>query len=244
MTRNPLPCPDSSGTPQRTLRRLGAALAVTVSICGSGCVTGPVHKLLSDSGQASAEANAGSATQPLNFGDADVPDPVADPEQQQRSVLFAKARLLEADHQPEQAARLYEQILKSEPKHSAALHRLAVVYSEQGEIDGAEKCFQKALRIDDQNADLHSDYGYYCYLVRRWSDAETHLQRAIELNPSLLAAHNNLGLLAAQQGQPELAIRHCRDAGCSPDDALHNTTLNQPSQDSGAVLLDGVASAK
>lgn len=201
-------------------------------------------KLPTLSERASHSEHQTSAAGLLGFGEIADPDNAAAPDQQQRSVLFAKARLLEADRQPEQAARLYEQILKSDSKHAAALHRLSVVYAEQGEIEEAEKSFQKALRVDDQNAELHSDYDYFCYLVREWDKAEAHLQRAVELNPSLLAAHNNLGLLAAEQGRPEVAIRHCRDAGCSQDDALHNAMLNQQSTVPGTATLDHVSAAE
>lgn len=244
MTLIPLRRHDSPVAPRCAIHTLGAALALAVWIGGTGCVTGPAHKLLSRSGQEPQGANANSAAQPLDFGAADVSDQAIDPERQQRSVLFAKARLLEADQQPEQAARLYEGILKAEPKDGAALHRLAVVYAQQGEVEAAEDCFRKALRLDDQNAELHGDYGYFCYLVRRWDDAETHLQRAVELNPSLLAAHNNLGLLAAEQGNIDLAIRHCRDAGCTSEDATHNAALNTHSETPGTAALDEVELAR
>jgi Tfp pilus assembly protein PilF len=217
--------------------RRSTALVVTLLMCTTGCVSIPALNIASN-GERTPDPSQQSSVPGLNdLGESEPEEPV-DPEQQQRSVLFAKARLLETDRQPQPAARLYKEVLQSDPKHAAALHRLAVVHAELGDIEAADDCFQKALRVDDQNAEVHNDYGYFCYLVRRWDDSESHLLRALELNPLLLAAHNNLGLLSAERGDLDLAVRHFRDAGCSPDDAQYNATLNRPSESSGTATID------
>lgn len=173
---------------------------------------------------AGPKPDLGAAEGRVNVGELAATEEI-DAKEQQRSILFAKARLLEADGQPAKAAANYEAILKLDPRHGPSLHRLAVVRAEQGKIDEADECFQKALQVDAGSAELHSDYGYFCYLVRRWNDAEEHLHQALALDPELQSAHTNLGLLAARRGDAEGAMAHFRRGGCTLEEGRENLAL-------------------
>ncbi len=206
--------------------RSGGTIAALL-LWGMGCASVPLLHGPSAGHRAARPPSPDSAVGRVDLTGLTAPDEAVAPEQQRRSVLFARARLLEADHQPLKAARLYSEILEQDPNHAAALHRLAVVSAEQGDVGAADVTFQQALRVGRDNARLHSDFGYLCYLLGRWGEAEEHLLRAIQLDPSLAEAHNNLGLLAARRGETERAIDHCCRAGCTAEDARHNIMLIQ-----------------
>ena len=53
-------------------------------------------------------------------------------------------------------------------------------------------------------------------------DAQDHLNRAIKREPKLSRAHNNLGLLLAQQGHVDRALVEFAAAGCSHAEARTN----------------------
>jgi Flp pilus assembly protein TadD len=69
---------------------------------------------------------------------------------------------------------------------------------------------------------LLCDYGYNCYLQRRWAEAEAHLRKALELDPNLGRAHTNLGLVLARNGREAEALREFRHAGCREGPARTN----------------------
>lgn len=205
--------------------RTRGAIAALLLLCGMGCAGAPLLRTPSPSQRAPRTSEPGSAIGRVDLGGASLPDELVDPIQQRKSVLFARARLLEADRQPDKAAELYQDLLDQDPKHSAAWHRLAVVSAEQGELDAARDSFQQALRIAPENAELHSDYGYLCYLLQQWDEADRHLARAVALNPGFAPAHTNRGLVAARRGQTEIALAHFGRAGCSAEEARENLAL-------------------
>jgi Tfp pilus assembly protein PilF len=146
-----------------------------------------------------------------------------DPVARKSNVMLARAQLLEADGDFEQARALYTSILTEDPDNSRALHRSAVLHARDGELVHAERAFQDALQADPDDAKIHGDYGYFCYLQRRWDLAEGHLQQAVHLDSKIPQAHLNLGMLCARQGLHEKAELHFRNAGC--DDASSQTNM-------------------
>jgi Flp pilus assembly protein TadD len=171
------------------------------------------------------EAAAGNSYSPGNvqFGeDPDAADAPADPEQRRDSLLLTQARLSLADGDEETAAQVLDSILESNPHCSEASHLLGVLETRTGDVEAAGKHFQAALAADRDNAQLNCDYGYFCYLIDRWDDAEHYLTRAIEIDPALAEAQTNLGMLEARLGKTESARQHFREAGCTEAEMLNN----------------------
>lgn len=224
-------------------RRLDTAIRIhgvlaALLLCGMGCAGVPLLHLPLLSQRAPRPSGTDSAIGRVDLVGQTLPTERVDPIQQRKSVLFARARLLEADRQPDKAAGLYRDVLEQDPQHSAAWHRLAVVSAEQGDVDTARDCFQKALRITPESAELHSDYGYFCYLLNRWDESGEHLTRAVMLNPENSLAHTNLGLLAARRGNAASAVQHFRRAGCSVDQAQANVALAKELASAGTASRD------
>ena len=145
-----------------------------------------------------------------------------DPTERRANLLMTRAQLSLADGEPEAAAPLLESILEADPEHVEASHMTAVLRTQSGDLQAAEDHFQTALANDADNPQLNSDYGYFCYLVDRWDDAEQYLTRAIEIDPGLAEAHTNLGMLEARLGKPDSAAQRFRNAGCTEVEVLNN----------------------
>jgi hypothetical protein len=79
--------------------------------------------------------------------------------------------------------------------------------------------------LDAANPELICDFGYSQFLKGNLVSAEQLCRRALNLNPNLQRAHNNLGLILAQTGKPEAAIQQFQMAGCDMTQAQQNLEL-------------------
>lgn len=96
-------------------------------------------------------------------------------------TLFQKARLAQAKGNYAKALTLYNQLIKQNPTHTAALSNRALVWERMPAKDSAEKAQNRQHALDD-------------YL------------RALELNPNLAETSNNLGALYMDMGMRGYAI--------------------------------------
>jgi Tfp pilus assembly protein PilF len=142
-----------------------------------------------------------------------------------RDLKLALAQMLEQQGAAPEAIEAYENVLRSEPGHTAVAHRLAVLLDKSGQSRRAEPYYQACLRATPSDPDLLSDFAYHCYLERRWADAETNLQRALSLNPRHVRARNNLGLVLARTERPREAFDQFAGTGCSTADAHANVAF-------------------
>src|SRR5262245_54077197 len=85
---------------------------------------------------------------------------------------LAMGRLCERHHEDEKARTIYEGVLKSEPENPTALHRLAILSSENGKYDEAQDFFARAIAADPKSAEVHNDLGYSYFLQDRLQEAE------------------------------------------------------------------------
>jgi Tfp pilus assembly protein PilF len=158
------------------------------------------------------------------------------------SACLTTAREMEAHGKPAAAIEQYERARKHAPTEPGIAARLAVLYDRQGEPDRAAREYSLALKEDPTNADLWNDCAYFQLQRAEFVDAEISVRRALTLDPdhkrawvtrglveaeleryddaytsftravSPAAAHNNLGIILARQGKPELAGKHITEA--------------------------------
>ena len=122
------------------------------------------------------------------------------------------ARLSERHGEPATAAQLYEAILRENPQHQGAHHRLAVLSTKAQQLDKAEDHFQQAL-AGTPDSQLLSDRGYFLYVADQLDEAEAILRQALQLDPGNKAAHNNLGLVLGTQGRLDESLVEFRSVG-------------------------------
>lgn len=116
-----------------------------------------------------------------------------------------------------------EKRLESEPENVEVMIELASLYGEENEMQKAVDLLEQALGIDPESTTAHYNLGV-CYLkaLKRdlevsevWEDkaddeelfelAIIAFQRALEINPGLVEALNNLGTLYALRGWSDRA---------------------------------------
>jgi Tfp pilus assembly protein PilF len=196
-------------------------LILTAGI-GSGC-SNPATRAAS----AQLQPNGLYAPGVVHLGEDPVSSTDQNLEERWTNLQITKARLAVDDGQPHVARQMLESILESEPGHAEAAHFLAVLLTQSGELDAADKLFKIALASQSQQAQWNCDYGYFCYLVGRWDEARQHLTRAVEINPNLAKAQTNLGMLEARLGQTESARKRFQKAGCTEAEVLNNMAFAQ-----------------
>lgn len=78
---------------------------------------------------------------------------------------------------------------------------------EQGDIDGAIREYQQALRIDSRLPEAHNNLGWYLDKAGRGDEALSRYEQAIRVDSSYTGARNNYGVALAKRGQIDAAIR-------------------------------------
>lgn len=208
-----------------SVKSIPHAFALVLALVLPGCSQFPAM-LQSEQDGYSAEGSGDTSPGVIQPGE----DPGAfaspvDPDERRSNLLMTRVHLALDEGNTDAARQLLEESLEQDPDHVEALHLLAVLEVQAGELESAEAGFQVALKQDRDHPRLNGDYGYFCYLTDRWDDAERHLTRAIELDPELAEAQTNLGMLRGRQGDTAAARRHFRNAGCSEAEILNNLAL-------------------
>ncbi|MDP1573799.1 MAG: tetratricopeptide repeat protein [Coxiellaceae bacterium] len=94
---------------------------------------------------------------------------------------------------PEEAIKSYKKALKINTHYATAYNNLGAIYFQQKRIDSAKQCYEKAIQLKNNYADAHCNLGILCVEMNEDSNAIIHLKKALEYNPCLLAAINQLG---------------------------------------------------
>lgn len=116
-------------------------------------------------------------------------------------TMYSVARLQERQGNLRDAQRLYEDILKRDPKHVASCHRLAAIATRYGEHEAAEHYFKRALEIAPNNVEVLTDYGYFVFLQNDLPRAETYIRQALQESPKHPRALNNLAIVLGHGGK-------------------------------------------
>lgn len=146
---------------------------------------------------------------------------------QRADIQLAMARSLERQEDATKTMAAYQDVLRLQPNHPVATHRLAVVHDRHGNYEVSGLLFRRALELSPGNAEVFCDLGYSMYLQDRWSEAEMNLRQAIAINPGNRRAHNNLGLVLAHVGNSNASLAEFRRAGCTATDAHMNLAYVQ-----------------
>ncbi|MFO0871216.1 MAG: tetratricopeptide repeat protein [Pirellulales bacterium] len=204
---------------------------VLLSLVLSGCATSstsrswrwPWQGAAASTPAPSSTASTPSPTpQPLS---AAVPTEWPDEKKAASDLKLALAQMLDKQGSTDEAIGAYERMLRDDPKNAALARRLAVLLDKKGQPERAETYYLQALRLAPQDARLQADYGYHCYLQRRWGDAEKNLTQALERDANQPRAHGNLALVLARTQRVPQALHEFSLAGCSPPDAHANVAF-------------------
>jgi len=105
------------------------------------------------------------------------------------------------------AARLYEELLKTEPRNFDALHALGIIRYQTGRIEDAEKLIGAAVQAKPTAHDAHYNRGCLLQRLGRPDDAVAAFDRAIALKPDYMEALvNRAGMLSVLKRHDEAVL--------------------------------------
>jgi predicted O-linked N-acetylglucosamine transferase (SPINDLY family) len=136
-------------------------------------------------------------------------------------ALFAEAYAHHCAGRTDEAARLYESLLKIQPANADALHLLGVIAMQGRDFVRARKLISAALALYPNHPNLLNSLGETLRQAGLHSEAEPHFRRALELSPGNADALNNLGALLTATRRTGEAV-HCFEAvlASRPDDPV------------------------
>ncbi|MFO0970110.1 MAG: tetratricopeptide repeat protein [Gemmataceae bacterium] len=115
-------------------------------------------------------------------------------------VCLVTAEKLQKSGQLREAILLLEKARQENPRLAVA-HRLGILYDLQGNFTKSQIEYKLALDAKPNDASLLNDIGYSFYCRGMLDDAESHLRKALALQPKLPRGWVNLGMVLAQRGQ-------------------------------------------
>lgn len=137
----------------------------------------------------------------------------------------------------------FQRATEQDPEFARAYAGLALAWMAGHDFEGlplravvryAQPLVDKALALDADSATAHAVQGYVFLSTLRLADAETHLQRALQLNPNYAAAQFWRGMAAALDGRPLDAIpMYARAGQLDPINFLVHLLLGHANLDIG-----------
>lgn len=92
-----------------------------------------------------------------------------------------------------QAARVYREILATEPDHPAALHWLGVIAYQNGDMTTAVNLISRSLAMDPGSALAHANLGNVYAVLERYDEGVASYERAIALRPDHAESFSHRG---------------------------------------------------
>lgn len=92
----------------------------------------------------------------------------------------------------EQAEKYYKKALQNSPANTVTLSNLAGLHYLKGDYDSARAAYKKAIESNPYDAESWSNLGYVLIQAGNQAEGIKHIERALELDPDLAIAKNNL----------------------------------------------------
>ena len=105
-----------------------------------------------------------------------------------------------------EAERLYQQVLRTNPRHAGALQLLGFLHFQRGEFADAERVMEKAIKLNPQSVDALYNRGCALQALDRHKDALVCFDRALALKSDYAPAMLNRGNALSQLGRFEDAL--------------------------------------
>ena len=119
-----------------------------------------------------------------------------------------------------EAERLCRTVLSQQPNEPLALHVLAMVGMQVGQVEPALELFAQSVSLQPGNPDFHANFAHALNRVSRHTEAAEQCQQALRLQPGHSQAHKVLGGALVPQGRLIEAIDSFQRAiQCNANDA-------------------------
>ena len=154
--------------------------------------------------------------------DKQLADSTTDEVTAQSAAILDKALSHEAAGDLAAARAAYSELLVLVPQHPQACHHLAILLDREGRFSESDVLYQRAVDSHENRAEVLADYAYSQYIRGDVDKAEATLRDALRVDRNLKRAHNNLGLVLANQGREQEALEQFSLGGCSRAEAISN----------------------
>lgn len=135
-------------------------------------------------------------------------------------------RMLVAGNNVNTALELLKTAISQYPEYIQAHLLMGAAYSSQENWEEAQKAFQKAVELDQKNADAYIGLGAVENEKKNFPEAENHLLKAVELAPVSADAHFELGRAYYGQERWQLADQQLAKANeLRPDNAQQHAVM-------------------
>lgn len=126
-----------------------------------------------------------------------------------RALISAMLHRALAAHQAgnlNEAEQFYNRVLACDGKHFDALHMLAVLHGQRGNLDAADRFFQNAAEIKPDYAPCHYNHGNVLFALKQFEKAIACYDRALAIVPGYVEAHFNRGNALLKSGRSSDAL--------------------------------------
>lgn len=139
---------------------------------------------------------------------------------------LAMAGLLMESGRIAEATEEFRHVVTQSPTNIPALDGLGYALAQNGQVDEAQRCFEAAVALSPTNGFARLHLGMMLQRKGEVAAAMTEYRRAIESNPQLTAALNNLAWLQATH--PDAALRNGAEAVSLAKRACELTQEREP----------------
>jgi tetratricopeptide (TPR) repeat protein len=160
------------------------------------------------------QAALGTKSEPVDGLPANLPDLNAE-------TRFAAGQVDESQHNLDGAIGQYQEALKINPKHLAALYRLGIVYTEVKQYAKAVEIWQRYVQASGKSATAYADLGFCQDMAGQTDQAEASYKAGIAVEAKNVPCRVNYGLLLARHERVADAIEQWQ-AVLSPAEVHYN----------------------
>jgi tetratricopeptide (TPR) repeat protein len=183
-----------------------------------------------------------SAQQIMNVSDHDVPRPQTQGQSTASTTAPQQERMDQASlfmvkKQYAEAAEIYQQLLKENPKDASLWNRLGIAYQHLGEPDNnylreALKAYEKASKLNKDDAPIWNNMGTVYFGQKKYSKAIRFYQKALDLDQTNATFFSNIGMAYLDTKKFDLAMTAFHNAlALDPEVFTHTGTTGTVLQD-------------
>ena len=129
-----------------------------------------------------------------------------------QETLFTRAVRLHGEGTRDEVLALCDQILAGNPTHAEALHLKGFVLLERKKAEAALPLLLQASQLDARIPEFHNSLGNCYRALNKPSDAMRCYRKALEINPEMALAYNNVAALSNDMDDHAQAERAARGA--------------------------------
>lgn len=125
------------------------------------------------------------------------PGPATQPEPSEKKMTPREMKLMRGDiymarKMYVEAAAVYQDMLREEPRNAELLNKVGVAYHLQSRLGDAKKYYKRALKVDKNFPTAYNNLGMVEYHRKKYKNAIKEFNKAIKLDPTSATYQHNI----------------------------------------------------